>query len=101
MNDPCLNVKIKFRFAGDEYPPYVVFKIYTQTHDGNTAKYINGKDVIKSNAAREACNQMGSRQYFNLMILDNLQAKSKNKITEKENIISIRDFMQVIKSKKF
>lgn len=72
-----------------------MFKIYTQTHDGNTAKYFNGKDSLKSKAAREACNQMGSRQYFNLMILDTLQAKSKNKITDKENVISIRDFMQV------
>lgn len=34
------------RFSGTEFPPFIVFKIYTQMQDGRTAKYINGKNTI-------------------------------------------------------
>ena len=40
-------MRFSFRFAGDEYPPFIVFKIYTHLVDGNNAKYINGKNMIK------------------------------------------------------
>lgn len=49
LNDPIFKVRVKFRFSGPEYPPFIVFKIFSQTHDGRTAKYINGKNTIKSN----------------------------------------------------
>lgn len=39
------------RFSGPEYPPFIVFKIYTNTHDGRTAKYINGKNTIKASTS--------------------------------------------------
>lgn len=35
------------RFAGDEFPPYIVFKIFIQTN-GQGMKYLCGKKVIKS-----------------------------------------------------
>ena len=40
---------------------------------------------------------MGNKQFYNLLILDSLQTSSKNKVTEQENVVSIRDFMQVYK----
>ena len=36
-----------YRFGGTEFPPVILFKIYTQVVDGNTTKYINGKNSIK------------------------------------------------------
>lgn len=96
LNDPCIKIKIKFRFSGFEFPPSVVFKIYSQMQDGRTSKHITGKDMIKpaSSAAQEACNQMGNKQYYNLMILDSLKNVSNKKISEKTDIVSMRDYMQ-------
>ena len=51
LNDPCLKVKVKFRFSGTEFPPFIVFKIYTQLQDGRSSKYINGKNMIKPNSS--------------------------------------------------
>ena len=51
LNDPCLKVKVKFRFSGTEFPPFIVFKIYTQLQDGRSSKYINGKNMIKPSSS--------------------------------------------------
>ena len=42
-----LNMFDLLRFAGDEFPPYIVFKIFIQTN-GKGMKYLCGKKVIKS-----------------------------------------------------
>lgn len=96
LNDPCVKVRIKFRFSGLEFPPSVVFKIYSQMQDGKSAMHISGKDMIKpaSSAAQEACNQMGNKQYYNLMIFDSLQNVANKRISEKSDVVSIRDYMQ-------
>lgn len=91
-----MNVRIKFRFAGDEFPPYIVFKIYTHICDGHVAKYIDGRNMIKPNsiAAKEACNQMGNRKYFNIMITDTLQQQDKTNITHPDHVVSLKEHMQ-------
>ena len=38
---------------------------------------------------------MGNKKYYNLMILDSLQSVSNKRICDKEEITSIRDYMQV------
>lgn len=48
-------------------------------------------------AAQEARNQMGNKKYYNIMILDSLQSVSNKRISDKEEITSIRDYMQVRK----
>ncbi len=30
-----------------EFPPYIVFKIYSHMQDGKSSKYLNGKNTIK------------------------------------------------------
>jgi hypothetical protein len=77
-----------------------VFKIYSFTHDGRSAKYINGKNTIKSQAAQEACSQMGNRKYYDLIILDKLREKNKGKVVDPEDIISLKDYMQVSRQPK-
>ncbi|RNA18367.1 hypothetical protein BpHYR1_005345 [Brachionus plicatilis] len=96
LNDPIFNVKIKFRFAGSEFPPFIVFKIFAQTHEGKRAKYLTGKEMIKASspAAIESCNQMGNRQYYNLVIYDRLQQESNGKIADKDSIVCLKDYMQ-------
>ena len=51
------------------------------------------KNFIK--AAQEACSQMGSRKYYDLMIFDSLQQQTRGKIADPESIVCLRDFMQV------
>ena len=101
-------------FAGCEFPPFIVFKIFVQTHDGKRSKYLTGKEMIKASsivkfylqiidiyfklifkAAIESCNLMGNRQYYNLIIYDRLQQESNGKIADKDSIVCLKDYMQV------
>jgi hypothetical protein len=38
---------------------------------------------------------MGNRKYFNLVIRDTLQEEQNGKVGDKDNIVSLRDYMQV------
>ena len=51
--------------------------------------------IVYLKAAQEACNQMGNKKYYSLMILDSLQSVSNKRISDKSEITSIRDYMQV------
>ena len=42
----CKFITHIFRFAGADFPPYIVFKVYIQS-DGRGLKYLSGKRVIK------------------------------------------------------
>lgn len=44
LNDPSINAKVRFRFAGIEFPPIILFKIYLVS---NGTKYISGKKIIR------------------------------------------------------
>jgi hypothetical protein len=54
-------------------------------------------DFISNNsqAAQQARSQMGTRKYFNLVIQDTLQEQQNGKIGERDNVVSLRDYMQV------
>nr|XP_033805154.1 putative uncharacterized protein CXorf58 homolog isoform X4 [Geotrypetes seraphini] len=45
IRDPSMQCKIRFRFAGEEFPPFIVFKIFHHT-GGYGNKYINGKRAL-------------------------------------------------------
>lgn len=38
---------------------------------------------------------MGTRKFYEVMIVDALQERSKDKIANRDNVVSLRDFMQV------
>ena len=44
LNDPSVNAKIRFRFAGQEFPPVILFKIFLIS---NGTKYISGRRTIR------------------------------------------------------
>ncbi|XP_048349371.1 uncharacterized protein CXorf58 homolog isoform X2 [Sphaerodactylus townsendi] len=46
LNDPSLLFKVRFRFAGSNFPPFIVFKIFCIS-GGQSSKYISGKTIIK------------------------------------------------------
>ena len=71
LSDPVFKAKIRFRFAGDEFPPFIVFKIFIQT-DGVGLKYLSGRRTIKpaSEAAVDSCKLMGNRKFLDQMLAD-------------------------------
>ncbi len=44
---------------------------------------------------------MGNKKFYDLMILDTLQGPSNKKILDENDVVSIRDYMQVLKKNFF
>ncbi|XP_069493382.1 uncharacterized protein CXorf58 homolog isoform X2 [Ambystoma mexicanum] len=96
LRDPSVQHKVRFRFAGEEFPPFIVFKIFHHS-GGRGNKYVNGKTAIHSSreAAADACKLMGHRTFYDQMILDQLQHQ-KQKVTDLIDIATVKDYMQYI-----
>ncbi|XP_077199143.1 uncharacterized protein CXorf58 homolog isoform X3 [Paroedura picta] len=45
LKDPSILCKVRFRFAGSQFPPFIVFKIFCIS-GGQASKYISGKTII-------------------------------------------------------
>ncbi|CAH1781799.1 unnamed protein product [Owenia fusiformis] len=98
LKDPSMNVRVRFRFGGTEFPPMIYFKIYTHSSaNGMGVKYFSGKRVIKpaSEAAQDACNIMGNREFYNQMIQDALYQEQK-KISDETDVTTLKDYMQYL-----
>ncbi|XP_063161258.1 uncharacterized protein CXorf58 homolog [Candoia aspera] len=94
LKEPTIQYKVRFRFAGSDFPPFIVFKIFSKTGTRSN-QYISGKRVITlaSKAAADACKLMGYRTYYNQILQDELQYKMHG-ITEEIDIATVRDYMQ-------
>ncbi|XP_039601523.1 putative uncharacterized protein CXorf58 homolog [Polypterus senegalus] len=94
LKDPSTKCKVRFRFAGAEFPPTIVFKIFHQ-NGGCGNKYINGKRAISpaSEAAVDACKIMGHRRFYDQIICDEIQ-RQKKKIVDEVDVVSMKDYMQ-------
>ncbi|XP_060689251.1 uncharacterized protein CXorf58 homolog [Hemiscyllium ocellatum] len=98
LKDTSLSYKIRFRFAGEEFPPILVFKIFQ--HVGNCKNhYISGKRIIRpaTEAAAASCKIMGHRKFYDLIIEDNLQYQ-RTKIADETDVVTMKDYMQYISS---
>lgn len=98
LRDPVFQPKVKFRFSGMEFPPYIVFKVYLQNF-GRGLKYLSGKRVIKpaSEAASDACKQMGNRKCYEQMITDFCQTQ-KDQITDEGDVTNLKEYMQYLRN---
>ncbi|XP_074844163.1 uncharacterized protein CXorf58 homolog [Carettochelys insculpta] len=96
IKDPSMQCKVRFRFAGHKFPPFIVFKIFRHT-GGQGSKYISGKRIISpaSEAAVDACKLMGHRKYYDQMIQDELQYQN-HKIIDEIDVATVKDYMQYI-----
>ncbi|KAM3837115.1 uncharacterized protein CXorf58 homolog [Vipera latastei] len=94
LKEPTIQYKVRFRFAGSDFPPFIIFKIFCKSGT-QTNQYISGKRVItsESKAAVDACKLMGYRTYYNQILQDELQNK-RHGITDEIDIATIRDYMQ-------
>ncbi|XP_069060924.1 uncharacterized protein CXorf58 homolog [Pleurodeles waltl] len=96
LRDPSVPHKVRFRFAGEEFPPFIVFKIF-HCKSGGGNKYMNGKkSILASNeAAADACKLMGHRIFYSQIIGDQL-LHQKQKITDLIDIATMKDYMQYL-----
>lgn len=71
LKDPAYNARLRFRFGGHSFPPYIVYKIFLS----QSVKYFSAATMIPAGsvAAQEACRVMGSRTYTSL-VMDDLHA---------------------------
>ncbi|XP_068126160.1 uncharacterized protein CXorf58 homolog isoform X2 [Hyperolius riggenbachi] len=96
LRDPGMQCKVRFRFAGCEFPPFIVFKIFHRS-GGHGSRYISGKRVINpaSEAATDACKLMGHRVYYKQVICDQIEYQ-KYKVTDTVDVATVKDYMQYI-----
>ncbi|XP_018426288.1 PREDICTED: putative uncharacterized protein CXorf58 homolog [Nanorana parkeri] len=96
LKDPGMQCKVRFRFAGYEFPPVIVFKIFHRSGN-HRSRYISGKRVISpsSEAAMDACKLMGHRTYYDQVIYDQLEHQTY-KITDTVDVATVKDYMQYI-----
>ncbi|XP_041483306.1 putative uncharacterized protein CXorf58 [Lytechinus variegatus] len=96
LKDKSMKARVRFRFAGSEFPPVILFKIFTHT-EGRGLKYFSGKKIIKpaSDASVDACREMGHRKFYDQMIADTCQHE-RDKITDEIDVTTVKDYMQYI-----
>ncbi|XP_073523617.1 uncharacterized protein CXorf58 homolog isoform X2 [Phyllobates terribilis] len=94
LKDPGMQCKVRFRFAGYEFPPFIVFKIF-HSSGGHGSRYITGKRIIipSSEAATDAFKLMGHRAYYEQMVYDQLEHQ-KYRITDVVDVATFKDYMQ-------
>uniref|UniRef100_A0A672RK25 Uncharacterized protein n=1 Tax=Sinocyclocheilus grahami TaxID=75366 RepID=A0A672RK25_SINGR len=90
LKDPSLKCKIRFRFAGPQFPPSLVFKIF---HIGGGGHYLSGKKVFSpsNQATADTCRMMGNRAFMDLISMDEFHRAA----IEPQDVICMRDYMQV------
>ncbi|XP_074248329.1 uncharacterized protein CXorf58 homolog isoform X2 [Saimiri boliviensis] len=94
LKDPTMKCKIRFRFRGETFPPFIVFKIFLHT-EGHGYKYFSGKNVFRpsSEAAVDACKLMGEKK-FHHVIMEDKRIFWNSKITDIRDVVTMQDYMQ-------
>ncbi|CAD5116615.1 DgyrCDS5488 [Dimorphilus gyrociliatus] len=93
FNDKSVSLKVRLRFGGLEFPPKIFFKVYLSNK--LNVKYVSGKRAIKagSEAARDACDLMGRRNFYDLIIKDLLHERSHG-VSDEVDVTTLKDYMQ-------
>ncbi|XP_072471362.1 uncharacterized protein CXorf58 homolog isoform X4 [Notamacropus eugenii] len=93
VRDPSVQCKVRFRFGGKTFPPFIVFKIFLHT-GGHGNKYFSGKNTLRpsSEAVVDACKLMGNRKYYDQIIQDQLQFQ-KYKVADEVDVVTMKDYM--------
>ncbi|XP_066212539.1 uncharacterized protein CXorf58 homolog [Saccopteryx leptura] len=94
MKDPSMKCKVRFRFSGEKFPPFIVFKIFHQTR-GHGYKYFSGKTVLNPSikGSTDAYKMMG-RKKFHEQLVEDERLSQKFKITDEIDIVTLQDYMQ-------
>ncbi|XP_023571194.1 putative uncharacterized protein CXorf58 homolog isoform X2 [Octodon degus] len=94
VKDPSMKCKVRFRFSGEIFPPFIVFKIFLHT-EGRGYKYFSGKNVLKpsTKGVIDACKMMGKQKFYQ-QIMEDERLYEKFKITDHVDIVTTQDYMQ-------
>ncbi|XP_040597271.1 putative uncharacterized protein CXorf58 [Mesocricetus auratus] len=94
VKDPSMKCKVRFRFGGETFPPFIVFKIFFK-NDGHGYKYFSGKDLLKpsSKAVADAYKIMGERKFCQ-QIMEDEHLFQKFKVTDRMDVVTVQDYMQ-------
>uniref|UniRef100_A0A0B6ZF76 Uncharacterized protein n=1 Tax=Arion vulgaris TaxID=1028688 RepID=A0A0B6ZF76_9EUPU len=96
LNDKSQQVKIRFRFGGEEFPPMIFFKIFIH-HAGQKVKYLSGRKMIRpaTEAAEDSLRQMGNRTFYDQILKDILWQQNCS-ITDEIDVTTLKDYMQYL-----
>ncbi|XP_042526127.1 putative uncharacterized protein CXorf58 homolog [Dipodomys spectabilis] len=94
VKDPSMKYKVRFRFNGEHFPPYIVFKIFLQT-DSCKCKYFSGKNVLMASneGMCSAYNMMGKKKFYQ-QIMEDERYYQKFKVTDQKDIVTQKDYVQ-------
>lgn len=94
VKDPSMKYKVRFRFGGETFPPYIVFKIFLHT-DGHGYKYFCGRNILKSSteAVADTYKLLGKNKFYNQMMEDQ-HFNEKFKISDEMDVITMKDYVQ-------
>ncbi|XP_016070888.1 PREDICTED: putative uncharacterized protein CXorf58 homolog isoform X1 [Miniopterus natalensis] len=94
VKDPSMTCKVRFRFSGETFPPFIVFKIFLHT-GGHGYKYFSGKNMLKpsSKASTDAFKIMGRKKFYE-QIMEDERLSQKFKITDEIDIVTVQDYMK-------
>ncbi|XP_022346089.1 uncharacterized protein CXorf58-like isoform X2 [Crassostrea virginica] len=96
LADKVQQVRVRFRFGGQEFPPMIFFKIFIHT-EGKGVKYLSGKRVIKpaSEASEDSLRNMGNRKFYDQMLQDAMY-NQQYRITDEIDVTTLKDYMQYL-----
>ncbi|KAH9508739.1 putative protein CXorf58 [Bulinus truncatus] len=96
FNDKYQQIRLRFRFGGEEFPPMIFFKIFIHT-GVQKVKYISGRKMIKpiSEASADALKQMGNRTFYSQMMQDTIRQQT-HPVTDEVDVTTLKDYMQYL-----
>jgi hypothetical protein len=94
LSDPTLRPVVRLRFGGRKFPPLIYYKVFLR-EDGASVQYFSGKRFIKpaSEAAQDACRQMGKKQFL-IQVLDDIE-QAKSGCFDELDVATLKDYVKV------
>lgn len=94
LSDPTFQPVLRLRFGGSKFPPNIYYKVFLK--QGSTSiQYFSGKKYIRAatDAAQDACKQMGPKQFLSQVLDDMHQARSG--CFDELDVATLKDYMKV------
>ncbi|RUS83432.1 hypothetical protein EGW08_008804 [Elysia chlorotica] len=98
LADKSQQVRVRFRFGGEEFPPMIFFKIFIHSQ-AQKVKYMSGRKMIKpaSEAAEDSLRQMGNRIFYDQILQDTIR-QQQQAVCDEVDITTLKDYMQYVSS---
>lgn len=98
LADKSQQVRVRFRFGGEEFPPMIFFKIFIHSQ-AQKVKYMSGRKMIRpaSEAAEDSLRQMGNRIFYDQILQDTIR-QQQQAVCDEVDITTLKDYMQYISS---